>query len=166
MPAASPEGYRDTIPRRILASGGQMMRRELGWMVLVVAMACGGSEGEEETAAEETTGEEAESESILADQPHPVAGTGIPPLADDASEDAHQAEYIRGELHRLDVQLSMHLEAEDIPCEEAASTRDEICDIAGQICALDTTDPDVSMRCDAGNEECETARSEVAQHCG
>ena len=60
----------------------------------------------------------------------------------------------------------MYLEAEDIPCEEAESTRDEICDIAAQICALDTTDPDVSMRCDAGNDECETARSEVGQHCG
>ncbi len=143
------------------------MRRELGWMVLALALACGGGdEATDDTATEDTSGDEAEDEGIMASQPHPVESTGIPPLADDASEDAHQAEYIRGELHRLDIQLSMHLEAEDIPCEEAGSTRDEICDIADQICALDTTDPDVSMRCDAGNEECETARSEVAQHCG
>lgn len=144
-----------------------MMRRELGWMVLALALACGGGEGEtSDDATEETAGDEAEDEGIMANQAHPVASTGIPPLADDASEDAHQAEYIRGELHRLDIQLGAHLEAEDIPCEEATSTRDEICDVAGQICALDTTDPDVSMRCDAGNEECETARSEVGQHCG
>ena len=141
------------------------MRRELGWMVLALALACGGGEETtDDTATEDTAGDE--DEGVLDGQAHPVASTGIPPLGDDASEDAHQAEYIRGELHRLDIQLSMHLEAEDIPCEEAASTRDEICDIAERICALDTTDVDVSMRCDAGNAECESARSEVGQHCG
>lgn len=142
------------------------VRRVLLALITSFALtACGGG-GAETTSQDDSSGSEtAGSEATEAPAPEEPSATAVEPLGPDASEAAHDAEYSRSEIHRMEVELAAHLEAEEVDCEDATEAREGICEVADRICAMDQSDTDVAARCGAGNAECEEARTAVGGHC-
>ncbi len=135
-------------------------------LIALSLVACGGgtadgASSQEEAGGDETAGDEAVESTEAAGEAAPT----VAPLGPDASEAAHDAEYARSEIHRMEVELQAHLEADEVDCEDATEAREGICEVATRICAMDQSDADIAARCEAANADCEEARETVGPHC-